>query len=200
VGPRPVGVLLALALCRAWVAAADQPNASGGDHPRIIYVDDRDPATVIAAAPAHSIVICDRNRQVTLSEPVRIRRPLTLRGLNARLPEKLGKTPLVVVEAEGVVVTDFELHGNGDTVSQADRAPLLVLEAGGFCVERGSFSNSSKDGILIDGAAAGRAGADLAGGVVRDIVGRVIRRDLVSVGGGGQEGHRIRNVLIDNVR
>ena len=114
------------------------------------------------------------------------------------MPEKLSRTPLVVVQSEGVTVSDFELHGNGDTVPQAERAPLLVLEAGGFTVERGLFTNSSKDGILIDGSAL--TGADLTGGVVRDIVGRVIRRDLVSVGGSGATGHRIRNVLFDNVR
>ena len=114
------------------------------------------------------------------------------------MPDKLSRTPLVVIQSEGVTISDFELHGNGDTVPQEERAPLLVLQAGSFTVERGLFTNSSKDGILIDGGVL--AGADLTGGVVRDIVGRIIRRDLVSVGGSGSEGHRIRNILIDNVR
>ncbi len=179
------------------LASADDVSGSSG-YPRTIHVDGGDIQSALDSAAPHSVVICDRNRQVTLATPVRVRKPLTFRGLNARLPEKLSRTPLVVVQSEGVTVSDFELHGNGDTVPQAERAPLLVLEAGGFTVERGLFTNSSKDGILIDGSAL--TGADLTGGVVRDIVGRVIRRDLVSIGGSGATGHRIRNVLVDNVR
>ena len=183
-------------------AVTDSSRAEGveasNDRSPIISVGERDVQAVVDAAPPHSIVVCDRNHQVVLSQPVRIRKPLTIRGLNARLPAKLGRTSLVIVQSEGVVVSDFELHGNGDTVPQDRRAALLAIEAGDFCVERGAFYNSSKDGILIDGGAL--VGNDLTGGVVRDVVGRVIRRDLVSVGGSGSEGHRVRSVLIDNVR
>jgi hypothetical protein len=181
----------------AALASADDVSGSSG-HPRTIHVDGADIQSALDSAAPHSVVIFDRNRQVTLAAPVKVRKPLSIRGLNARLPEKLSRTPLVVIQSEGVTVSDFELHGNGDTVPQEERAPLLVLQAGGFTVERGLFTNSSKDGILIDGGAL--AGADLTGGVVRDIVGRIIRRDLVSVGGSGSEGHRIRNILIDNAR
>jgi hypothetical protein len=186
-----VGAIAFAASSRAEDAAASRES------PPVVAVGGRDVQAVVDATPPHSIVICDRNRRVVLSQPVRIRKPLTLRGLDARLPDKLGRTSLVVVQSEGVVVSDFELHGNGDTVPQDQRAALLVIESGNFCVERGAFYNSSKDGILIDGGAL--AGGDLTGGVVRDIVGRVIRRDLVSVGGSGSEGHRVRSVLIDNV-
>jgi hypothetical protein len=41
---------------------------------------------------------------------------------------------------------------------------------------------------------------DIVGGVVRDIVGHRCIRDVVSLGGGGVNGHVIRNVLVDNVR
>jgi hypothetical protein len=193
-----IGVaLLVQANPSAAFASADDVSGSSG-HPRTIHVDGGDIQSAIDAAVPHSVVIFDRNRQVTLAVPLKVTKPLTIRGLNARLPQKLSKTPLVVIQSEGVTVSDFELHGNGDTVPQVERAPLLVLQAGGFTVERGLFTNSSKDGILIDGGAL--AAADLTGGVVRDIVGRTIRRDLVSVGGSGSEGHRIRNILIDNVR
>src|SRR2546422_953336 len=71
---------------------------------------------MIDAARSNSVVQCDPNQQWTLSTPIKIRKPLTLLGLHARLPEKLGSTSLVVVEAKGVTVADFELVGNAESV------------------------------------------------------------------------------------
>src|SRR6185503_3364373 len=130
----------------------------------------RDLQQVIDAAPSNAVVHCDANQTLTLSTPITIRKPLTLVGLHARLPEKLGETSLIIVEAKGVAVTDFELIGNADSVPQNQRAPLLIVHAGDFRVERGRFLNSSKDGVMIDGD--GPAGEDLVGGVVRDVIGR----------------------------
>lgn len=152
----------------------------------------------IDAAPSNSVVQCDPNRLLTFSAPVTIRKPITLIGLRARLPEKLGNTSLLVVKSSGVALTDFELIGNADSVPQTERAPLVVIHAGNFRVERGTFLNSSKDGVMIDGD--GAAGEDIVGGVVRDIVGRGVVRDTVSISGSSGKGRRIRNVLVDNVR
>src|SRR5262245_13561692 len=66
-----------------------------------IQVNQQDLQQVIDAAPSHAVVQCDPKRVMTLSAPVTIRKPLTLVGLHARLPDKLGKTPLIVVEAKG---------------------------------------------------------------------------------------------------
>jgi len=41
---------------------------------------------------------------------------------------------------------------------------------------------------------------DLVGGVVRDIVGRGVVRDVVSISGSSGNGPKIRNVLVDNIR
>ena len=46
----------------------------------------------------------------------------------------------------------------------------------------------------------GSADEDLIGGVVRDVVGRGVRRDVVSISGSGGHGRRIRDVLVENVR
>lgn len=153
---------------------------------------------LIDTAPSNTVVQCDPNRLFTLAAPVFVRKPLTLAGLRARLPEKLGNTSLVVVESSGVAVTDFELTGNADSVDQADRAPLLVIRAGNFRVERGTFLNSSKDGVMIE--TDGTNDQDLVGGVVRDVVGRGVIRDTVSISGSSGKGRKIRNVLVDNVR
>lgn len=154
--------------------------------------------SALDAAQDYGTVIADRNTPLVLSTPLVIHKPLTLQGLNAELPAGLGKTPLLIIEAEGVSVTDIELRGNADSVDQKDRNALLVIRAGRFRVERATFLNSAKDGIMVDGA--GVTDRDIVGGVIRDITGRGNIRDLVSIGGGGEHGHRIRNVLVDNVR
>jgi hypothetical protein len=185
------------------VAAEERPAIQAtqpAEPARIIRASGHDLQQIVAEAPPNSVVLCDPNEQITLSAPLEIRRPLTLRGLNARLPDKLGKTSLVIVRAKGVTVSDFELTGNGESVSQDDRAPLMIVGAGEFRVEHGRFNNSSKDGLMIDSDIAGEG--DVVGGVVRDIVGRDVIRDTVSISGsdGRENGGRIRNVLVDNIR
>ena len=173
-------------------------GAGSGNAADTYPVNQRELQGVVDAAPSNSVVRCDPNQPLILSKPLTIRKPLTLVGLRARLPEKLGNSPLVVVESTGVAVTDFELTGNADSVPQNERSPLLVIRAGDFRVERGTFLNSSKDGVMID--ADGTNGEDIVGGVVRDIVGRGVVRDTVSISGSSGKGRRIRNVLVDNVR
>lgn len=169
--------------------------------PRVVPADPADAVAmqdILDAAPPHSTVACNRNHTLILAAPVTIRKPLTLQGLNAKLPVGLSNSPLVVVEAEGVAITDFELTGNSDSVNQKDRCALLIVRAGNFRVERGLFVDSSKDGLMVDGPSV--TNRDIVGGIVRDIVGRGCVRDVVSLGGGGLHGHRIRHVLVDNVR
>jgi len=192
------GNVCTLLLIATLLSAAAIGTVQTADTSDTIHVGERDLQAVIDAAPSNSIVRCDPNRILTLTVPVTIRKPLTLTGLRARLPEKLGNISLVIVEAKGVSVTDFELTGNADSVPQSERAPLLVIHAGEFRVERGSFLNSSKDGVMIDGD--GSTNEDLVGGIVRDIVGRGVVRDTVSISGSSGSGRKIRNVLVDNVR
>jgi hypothetical protein len=162
-----------------------------------IRVQGDDLQGILDRAPAHAVVECDPNHTFTWTGPIVLRKPVTVVGLHAQLPPKLGKVSLVVIEAKGVSFVDFELKGNADSVDQADRAPLMVVHAGEFRIERGTFLNSSKDGVMIDGD--GPHNEDVVGGVVRDIIGRDVQRDTVSISG-GNSGHRIRNVLVDNVR
>jgi hypothetical protein len=184
-----LGVLVVLSSTAVWAAAKiDEPTAT------MVEVGNRSLAEVIQAAPPHSVILCSRDHELTLSTPILIDKPLTLRGMHAKLPERLGNTSLGIVRAAGVRVTDFELHGNASSVSQDDRAPLLRIHAGDFAVERGVFADSSKDGVMIEAG-----DQDIIGGVVRDVVGVGVIRDTVSISG-GSEGAKIRNVLVDNVR
>lgn len=181
---------------RLWPLLSAFFFLSAGLWAETIDATGRDLRQLLASAAPHSVIHCDARETLVLTEPLRITRSLTLIGLHARLPDKMGRTSLLIVEAPGVAVLDFELTGNGDSVPQEQRAPLMKVHAGDFRLERGRFSNSSKDGVEIT---SGPDGKDLVGGVVRDIVGRGVIRDTVSISG-GSGGPVVRQVLVDNVR
>ncbi len=164
--------------------------------PTTVKFIDGDLQAVLDSAPQGAVVVCEQSETLLVRKTLRIVRPLTLCGLRAALPEKLGDTVLLKVEAEGVTLADLELHGNFDSVDQKYRSPLVHIMAGNFRVERCRFFNASKDGIMItpdDGA------GDIIGGVVRDIEGVRMGRDVVSISG-GNGGQRIRTVTVENIR
>ncbi len=171
------------------VGAAEPPTLkfTGGD---------TDFQALLDKAPDGAVVVYEPTEPLVVAKTLRIARPITLRGLKARLPEKLGDTILLVVEARGVTLTDLELHGNYDSVPQKNRAPFVHIKAGEFRVERCRFFDGTKDGIMVtpdDGA------GDIVGGLIRDIEGTRMGRDVVSLSG-GCGGQRIRNVMVENVR
>lgn len=182
----------------AVVFAAAVCGASFGASPaRFIAADDRDPRVVVEEAPAHSVILFDRNRPVELAEPLVLDKPLALLGLHARLPEGHAPAPLVMVHAEGVRIADFELHGNDQWTDwlQDGRESLLVVYAGDFTIERGLLTRASQHGILVRSSVLNKP---ICGGVIRDVEAHDIGRDGVSLEG-RQEGS-ISHVLVDNVR
>jgi len=151
---------------------------------------------LLAKAATGAVVVCHQAEPLVVARTLRITKPLTLRGLKARLPEKLGNTPLLAVEAKGVALVDLELHGNYESVPQNERAPLIHIKADEFRVEHCHFFDASKDGIMItpdDGT------GDLVGGVIRDIEGERMGRDLVSISG-GCGGQRVRKATVEDIR
>jgi len=152
---------------------------------------------VLDDAPEHATVLCDETWQQTFSEAVIIRKPLTLRGLNARLQDGLGKTSLLHVASEGVTLLDLKLQGNKETVSQDDREALVQIYRGNFRVERCEFFQGTKDGLMIHPNIPGES---VVGGVVRDIVGRGMMRDVISISGDGEGGGKVRNLFVENIR
>ena len=177
----------------AAVTAAGAPVAAGP----AIGIDAAALAEAIASAPPHSVLVADRSRQVTVSETVVIDRPLTLVGLNMRLEPGLAKTPILSVVSEHVRIRDFTLTGNGDSVSQADRAPLVVVRRGRFVIENGETNNSAKDGVMINPLP---EFGDIEHGVVRNLTARNTIRDAVSISGRGNEGLFVRHLVVENIR
>ncbi len=176
-------------------ARADSPG-QGLSEP-FIKAHGREPLEVIDDAPPHSTIWFDPSEPMTLEETIVIDKPLTLVGLHARMAEGLEPIPLVLVEAEGVRLTDFELHGNDDWEDwlQDGRQPLVVIYAGKFSLERGSLSKASQHGILVRSNVLEK---DIHNGVVRDLLVRDLGRDGVSLEG-RPEGS-ISNMLVENVQ
>jgi hypothetical protein len=172
-------------------------HPAAAEPPVIIYTGDgSDLQEVIDAAAFDATITFDAKRCLEISKSITVRRPLRLSGLNARLPKKVGRTPILLVAAEGVTLSELELHGNYDSVSQDDRAPLIHVTKGRFKAERCVFCDASKDGIMVEPE---RSASDIVDVVIRDIKAQRMGRDAVSISGGNR-GQRVRNVLVENVR
>lgn len=176
----------ALALSHRVVRADELPQYRG---------DGSDLQQLLNEVPEHAVVVCDASTMLTFRSPLVINKALTLQGLHARLPDKLGKTALIEVKAEGVTLLDLELHGNYDSVPQDRRSTLIWIAKGDFRIERCRFFDGSKDGVMITPEP---DQGDLVGGVVRDIEAHRMGRDAVSISGGNR-GSRVRNVTVENV-
>ena len=182
-----LGVFICLIL---YVMCSNSPSA------HIVFKSgDQSLQSVIDAAPPGCTIVCDAKDQLEFDTPVVIKKAMTLKGLNARLPEGLGRTSLIQVMAEGVTLCDLELHGNYDSVPQNRRAPLISICKGNFRVERCKFYDATKEGVSI---CPDREGSDIVGGIIRDIEAFRIGRDAVSISG-GKQGLRVCDVTVENV-
>lgn len=186
---RLVPMLIAIAAAVS-VPEAAECTAAETQPPTHASLQDR-----LDEAPEHSVVDFAMTEFVTLDKPLRVAKPLTVRGLRLQLPPKLPRTQLLQTNVEGFSLTDSHFRGNADTVGQDQRASLVEVRAGKFRVERCTFENSSKNGLTID---PGDTDQPLIGGVVRDIVGHGVVRDVVSLSGGSRGG-TVRDVLVENV-
>jgi hypothetical protein len=155
--------------------------------------DGSDLQAVVEALPDGAVLRFQSERLLTLTQAVVLRRPVTLIGLRARLPDELGGVSLVEVRAEGVRLFDLDLQGNYRTVPQSARAPLVYVTRGGFIIERVRLREASKEGINVTAE-----DQDVVGGLIRDIRGEGIGRDCVGLSG-GNGGLKVRNVVIENV-
>lgn len=157
-------------------------------------------------APGTIIQCSSEDGVVEVAKTLVIRKPLTLRGLRARLPDGKGNTSLVQVTAAGVTVSDFELIGNSKTVPQSKRQSLLVIQAGDFHVENGVFRDSTRNGVSVELPLNAPKNSRLVGGVISNVAGYNCARDIVSIGGNSNEDDAARSdcaivhVVIDDVR
>lgn len=184
---------IALLACVAAVCSAGPPESVS----KVVEIDAAELQAAVDRAAPFSLLLADRSRPVEVSETVRIDKPLTLAGLHMRLAPGLAKTPILEILSEHVRIRDFMLIGNGDSVTQADRAPLIVVRRGRFVIEDGQTDNSAKDGVMITPSS---EFGDIEHGVIRNVTGRDTIRDIVSIGGRGHEGLYVRHLVVENIR
>lgn len=181
----------ALLLCLIFAAAVVAPSASPMESR---YAGDgSDLQSVVDALPDGALLRFQPEPVLMLTRAVVLRRPVTLIGLRARLPDKLGGVSLVEVRGEGVRLFDLDLQGNYRTVPQSARAPLVYVTRGDFVIERARLREASKEGINVTAE-----DQDVIGGLIRDIRAEDIGRDCVGLSG-GNGGQKVRNVRIENV-
>ncbi len=172
-------------------------TAEATNYEPVIHVNGRDIQTVLDEAPPYATVICDsEERVIGEDETIVIEKPVKLLNLHARLADDVGGTEILVVRAKDVVVKDFRLHGNYDTVGQEQRATLLLVGEDNFRVENGYVTNATRHGVEVRAALKGE---DIYDGVIRNIVSRDIQRDTISINGHGREGIYNRNILVENI-
>ncbi len=163
----------------------------------IVEVRNGNVQEAIDATPPYGTVVADRTKQLAIDTTIKITKPLTLIGLNAKLKPDVGRTPILEVLSENVQIRDFVLEGNNDTVPQETRAPLIVVRRSRFLIENGETNNSSKDGVMITPL---KEYGDIEHGVVRNLTAHNTIRDVVSIGGGGDEGLFVRHLVVENIR
>uniref|UniRef100_A0A7S0G4Z6 Right handed beta helix domain-containing protein n=1 Tax=Rhodosorus marinus TaxID=101924 RepID=A0A7S0G4Z6_9RHOD len=157
-------------------------------------------AKQINDAPPFSTLIADKRCLWRINFSVLIRKSMTLSGVRLKLVSEVPRT-LLKIEAPGVRLHDFVLIGNsGFADAKATRMPLLHIVAGNFYVQNGQFYNSTKDGVLVSGERAEIINGPIIGGVIKDIVGRGLDRDLVSLTTSSAGKVNTKNIVVDNVR
>jgi hypothetical protein len=194
-----MALLAAFALVASVGVPADtgEGDAAPSGKQVIHYRGEGDLQAVLDRAPPHATVVCELEHPLEITKTLHIARPLTLKGLKATLPKDLRATPILVVDAPHVRITEADLRGNYKTIgSGRGRVPLIHIRNGPFQVDACTFRGASKDGVMITPAA---DGGDIVGGVVRDIEAFGIGRDAVSIAGGNR-GQRVVNVAVENVR
>ncbi|OVE79610.1 hypothetical protein BVY01_02005, partial [bacterium I07] len=167
--------LISVIVAVIGVKAAGKPDS---ENRSVLYVGHFDWQKSIDEAPAHAELIFDSGQITTLKQTLVVNKPLILRGIHASLPNGLEETPIIEIHARGVTLTDFKLYGNRGTVRMHGRRPLMIIQAGGFHIERGELINSAKDGILLIPFP---DSSSIVGGVFRDLVGRDNVVDVISM-------------------
>ena len=186
-----------LSMFWALLAAALSAGSPAAGHAEVIHIDAAELHRAVDEAPPHSVLMSDRGRQVEVAATIRIRKPLTLVGLNLRLKPGLERTPMIEVLSEGVTIRDFTLEGNVDSVPFERRASLVVFRKGRFVVEHGETNRSAKDGFTFTPVS---KHGDIEHGVIRNVTGKGTARDIISIGGAGDKGLFVRHLVVENIR
>jgi hypothetical protein len=170
-------------------------NRSADQNPLIQYISEYngDLQQLIDEAPDHAVLVFVPDQEYPLEQTITIDKPLTIKGLSAKVPAGL-PIHAISVQHEGVTIDQMRLTGNARTVDVNERKALLSVQKGHFLIENSSFLNSSKDGIEVSNPDK----KPIEHGIIRNIIGRGNLRDLVSIN--GENDGRIHHLLIEHIR
>uniref|UniRef100_A0A7S0BUE4 Right handed beta helix domain-containing protein n=1 Tax=Rhodosorus marinus TaxID=101924 RepID=A0A7S0BUE4_9RHOD len=138
------------------------------------------------------------NCEWIVAKTIYIKKPITIRGVHARLKIGVGKTVLMKVMAKGFKLYNFVFTGNQESVTQKQRASLLHITRGGFRVRKGVVRNSSRDGITVYPNR--QKPTVIIGGEISDIEGHNNVRDVVSLSTAADGRIESRNILVENIK
>lgn len=145
----------------------------------VIRVIDGDLDSAIQKATTGDTIQCDPDFQILTDHAFLIDKTVSLFGLNAKLKDGVGRTEILLVTADNVHLADIQVTGNIDTISDKQRTSLIKFQAEGFVIERVVGKDCQKDVICVQGS----PGNSIKGGLIQDIRGTNIGRDVVSIAG-----------------
>ncbi|KAJ8903427.1 hypothetical protein NDN08_004535 [Rhodosorus marinus] len=130
------------------------------------------------------------------SKPILVLKPMTIRSIRVVL-NSTNPIPLLRILAKSVTITDFELNGNNMVVLDSRRQALMQVFKSGFHIARGTFRNSTKDGVVVRSI---EGSPSITGGVLRYLIGTLNNRDVVSLTtlDGGKT--ITKNIVVENIR
>jgi hypothetical protein len=146
------------------------------------------------SAQIDDIIQCDITNQIVTSTGFVVDKRITLLGLNAKLADGAGNTSILTVTADQVRIADIDLDGNRATIDLNDRQSLILMHGNDFIIEDSIFRECKQNGIGVT-----PLNNDVNGGIVRNITGYEVDRDVVSIEGDGGVNLYVRNISVSNV-
>src|SRR5262245_15526677 len=121
-----IGVLGGSALMCATACAQDSTPARPGLHRSSVAAPGSASVALDRVSPGDTIVLAAG----THHGPLRVARPVVLRGEPGAVVDGGKRGSVIVVAASGAVIEDLELRGSGSDVTKVDAA-IQVLDVGG---------------------------------------------------------------------
>src|SRR5437016_5887792 len=96
--------LIILTLLTTLVTASALHGAEKPATSKFTGGNEADFQALLDNAPAGAVVVCEQNKPLEISKSLLLGKPMTVRGLKARLQPKLGRTPILIADATGITL------------------------------------------------------------------------------------------------
>ncbi|KAJ8903431.1 hypothetical protein NDN08_004539 [Rhodosorus marinus] len=151
----------------------------------------------IESASDGDFLRANSNCEWTVDNAISIRSRITIRGVRAKLKSGVGLTAIFKVLEPGVIIEDFVLTGNKDSVKEAFRMSLILVFKSDVTIRNGVFYDSSQNGVAVR---ANQGASDIVGGLLENLEGHGCERDVVSISTRDNGLRGTRNITVKNIR